>query len=714
MNKKILGVAALATLSTLSLASCGEKDTRPVIDAIILYKSDNGMTYRQQDSTTLVNGQKVKIGDMLPTWVELQNKFGVRFNDAADYSQSSTKNAVNKYMQDGYKGVKGEAVDLVMSTNSQTKDMANAKKLIALSDHLDQMPNFKAYLDSHPSIKAQLTQADGKIYSTPYFDGVDSVEKYLMMNADFVTKLLDGDSVPTGLDTATVINAAYTEFYGDVSGEKITVVNKEHNGSYELVVGKTTNSSAITAQNAKGTLNGVNTVTALRNYIDEAYRYNDELKALYPNRSDVFLSASACYNVDDLVALYRAVKTNPQYLTGTDTVNVFFTRNGEANRQKGVIELASFFGVRGISAESEKFYFDKNGELQDARINEDTYKAFQKLNQMYQEGLIIDNYDKGFGGVPKNEWRKEFLSKGTGFSSYDYTGTTSPYCGEGTATPNYTAVLPPVAKWDVEEGPNGEDLNNFFHFSEDARALKDGGWVVPTTCDDAVLDKVLAIMDYMFTDEGADLQDYGPNTTDFRKAVTTYDENGNRVDPDPNSTDDGVMIVNNKTSVVIADKVLEDMKARSKNWNDYYRQFVGSTQGIGHIRSDGLDYQNMGASLQAGMENVSLAIKYGSMYITVTSTTGTFFSCVPSTFALQPNETTTIDANCKYFADLWKEDSSNSTCGYTPLIKDASKISDAAIAAILSSTNVDPINQYYLPAYRRAYADSMENLESLK
>lgn len=707
MNKKILGAAALATLSTLGLASCGEKDNRPVIDAIILYKSDNGMTYRQPDSTELVNGAKVKTGDMLPTWVEIENKFGIRFNDAADYSQSSTKNAVNKYQQDGYKGVNGEAVDLVMSTNAQTKDMANVGKLIALSDYLDKMPNFAEYLANNPSIKAQLTQADGKIYSTPYFDGVDSVEKYLMMNADFVTELLDGD-LPTNLDTSAKVTKAYTEFYGNVSGQTVTVVNKEHNGTYELVIGDTTASSAVAAQDAKGELNGRNTVEALRAYIDEAYRYNDELEALYPNRSDVFLSASACYNVDDLVALYRAVKANPRFLTGTDTVNVFFTRSGEANRQKGVIELAQLFGVRGMSAEAEKFYFDADGELQDARINEDTYKAFQKLNQMYQEGLIVQNYDAGFGGTPKNEWRKEFLTKGTGFSSYDYTGTTSPYCGEGTATPNYTAVLPPVANWGVTEGPDGEELNTFFHFTEDTRALKDGGWVVPNTCDPAILDTVLAIMDYMFTDEGADLQDYGPNTTDFRKAVTTYDEDGNRIDPNPNSTDDGVMIVNGKTSVVIADKVLQDMKARNKNWNDYYRQFVGSTQGIGHIRSDGLDYQNMGTSLQKGMENVSLAIEYGAMYITITSTTGTFFSCVPSTFALQSNETTLIDANCKYFADLYKEDSSNSTCGYTPLIKDASKISDSAIALILASANVDPVNQYYLTAYRRAYEESLE------
>ncbi len=713
MNKKIVGSVALAAVAALGLTACSEKRDPNTIDAVIVYKTNSGMTYRQEDSTTLLNGKTYQRGDLLPMWEELEKKFGVKFNDAADYSQDSTKGTVTKFMQDNYVAG-GQKIELLMTMNSQTTEMANAEKLVPLSDHLDEMPNFKAYLESHPAVEAQLKQADGKIYNTPYFDGVDAVEKYYMINADYVKKLLDDEYPVSSMNTTTgdkelKVGTVYTAFYPEVAGSKVSVTNAAGTDAIDLVIGSSSQGkNAIEIQNNLSTKNGQTLVQALRDYIDDAYRYGD-YEDLYPNRSDVFLSDSACYNVDDMVALWRCIKANPSYLTGgaSNTINVFFPRSGEANRQRGVVELASAFGVRGMSAEKEKLYFDNEGELHDARIEKETYVALQKLNQIYQEGLIVPNYQSGAGGQPKNEWRKELLGNGTGAASYDYTGTTSPYVKEGTLSESYTAILPPAAKWDVDVDPNGDELTaDFIHFTEDCRALKDGGWCIPSNYDYSDLSTLLKIMDYIFTDEGADLQDYGPNTTDFRAKVIEYDENGKRITTaakDP----DAMITVNGKDCVIISDKLMADITARNKNWNDYYRQFVGSTQGIGHIRSDGLDYQTTGKTLRDGMANVDSAIQAGSMYICRTDSTGTFYSCVPSSFALTQAQTNNINTYCKYFADCWKEDSGSNTAAYTKYVTDASTITDEQIAVILSETNVNPVNQYYLPAYKKAYEDSI-------
>ena len=733
MKRKIFGALALAGVAALGLVGC--KDDTPAefnptgstdspdgyIDAIILYKNNSGMTYQQDAATTLVDGTSASKGDLLPMWKELEKEFGVKFRDAGDYAQNSTKDSVNKYRNDGYKGKDGQNVELVMSTNSLTKDMANEKKLYPLNKHLDKMPHFKEYLEENPAVAAQLYQADGNIYSTPYFDGKDSVEKYLMLNTDYVKMLLDDEydgkiaanSKVTSYDTSTFNNGntVYTPFYTEsLKGKTVSVVGTDGK-LYKLSINSDKN--PIKMQNDLASKTGATLVQALKDYIDEAYRYDDATRALYPNRSDVFVSASACYNMDDLVALFRCVKANPKYLLDdpeAKNIEVFFPRSGESNRERQVLELISMFGVRGISAESEKLYFDKNGDLQDMRVNKDAYDAIRKLNEMYQEGLIVQNYQNGYNNVAKNEWRSTLLAEGTGFSSYDYTGTTSPYVDEKSRSASYTAVLPAAAMWDVDKGPNGEDLCDLIHFSEDSRALKDGGWVIPADADADMIDKCLEIMDFMFTDEGADLQDYGPNNTSYRAKVIEYNDDHSRKTTAANDPD-AMMVVNGKDCVIIAEGIFTDMEARDKNWNDYYRQFIGSTHGIGHIRSDGLDFETTVQSLRDGMSNVSAAIACGAMYICTTETTGTFFSCAPSSYSINQTQQGLIDTNCKTLRDIWNEDSSSQSTGYTKFVITNTEITEAAINLLLSEQVIKNNNDYYLKFYRQAYEDSLQYIE---
>lgn len=675
-------------------------DTTNTIDAIILTDSQTGMTYRRHESANLPDGTVLNFGDVLPTWKEIGNKFNVTFNDEGNYIASTNNYSIELWKSNNYYGVNGRNVDLIM-INQQVSELANNDKLIALSDYLDLMPNYKQFLEENPSIAAQLKQADGKIYSTPMFDGYNYIEKTLMLNADFVTKLLDSDT--TSFDTDTIIDSYYTEFYPNMSGEILTVVNSTQSGTIDITIGETKASSAITAQESLGVLNGYNTATALRNYIDEAYRYNDELKTLYPKRSDVFLSASACYNVDDLVALFRAVKTNPKFLINKNTINVFFTRNGLAEREKDLASISAFFGARGLDSEYDELYFDNDGNLHDARIEETTYKAFQKIQQMYQEGLIVEDFDKGYGGVESSEWRENLLEEGSAFATYDYFNSTAYYCRGDSLTPNLIATLPPVVNWQVTNAPDGTKLNNFFHFSESNRSAKIRGFAIPYNYD-ADLKTLLGILDFMYTDEGSDLQNYGPNTIYYRSAVTTYDEDtGKRI------LDDSIMTAVDYSFVKISDYVLNEMNNYNLQWKEYYNKFVGSCFGIGHIRSFGLEYQTMTVPMQNGLNNINLAIKYKAMYLAnnETENMGTFFGSVPLTFVLTKDEQSNIDNYCQNIINLWSE--TGNSCGYVELLKNADMISDEAIAKILTEDNIYNINTYYLPAYERAYQWSISS-----
>ena len=184
MTKKVLGAAALAAVAACCLTSCdgntGKYDK--TLDIAVVYKSDQGPSYQQATSFD-VDGVTYTKGDLLPMWEVLEDKFQVNINDAGDYQQNSTEKAAQAFIDKGNKGVNGENVELLMATLNQITTLATAtggSQLVSLSDLMEagKMPNYKKYLDEHPSVKAQLQQADGNIYSAVYFDGVDDIEKY--------------------------------------------------------------------------------------------------------------------------------------------------------------------------------------------------------------------------------------------------------------------------------------------------------------------------------------------------------------------------------------------------------------------------------------------------------------------------------------------------------------------------------------------------------
>ena len=708
---KILGGVALATIAGLGLTACDDSSSN-TLDISVVYKEDQGPTYKQATSFE-VDGKTYTNGSLLPMWEVLQEKFGVTIKDVGNYQSGSTQSSAQAFMDNQFKGVGGENVELLMATLSQVTTMYTTGNLTPISDYFDQMPNFSKYLEDHPSVWNQLKQADGKVYSAVYFDGVDDIEKYFMISSSYVKKLLDGDTLPSNLDTATKITEAYQPFNEEDKDYDVLVTDADGTGSTTVHVSY--DHSAIYKQNQLSTLDGKNLVESLRKHIDDTYMNLEDANGdkLYTNRSDVFLTNRAAYNTDDFIALWRCIKTNPQYLNGSNSIDVFVPRNNDSNRQRQVLSLMQMFGQKGADAEKERLYFDQNGELQDARTQDNSYAVINIINTLYKEGLIIQEYDGTAG--QSTSWRDQKLEDGTGAVFYDYAQSTAAVVPDDMLDHmGLVAIMPPAVDWGIYE-KDGEKLGNgdgtYIHFSEDARSLKTGAWCIPSNADSDMIETAVSIIDYFYSDEGADLCDFGPNTTTYRKAVTTYDENGNRVDPNPDSLDDGVGVYKGDTYVVVADRIYDQITNMNENlglsggWFEYYTRFVGNSLGFGNIRSSALEYQFVEQEyMQPAMSEVSEAIAAGSMLICDTAAhkgSSLFFSCVPTSFPLTDNENQLIESVANgTINEAWRENSKNKTCGYTALIKNGVNASQlSSFKAVYEQTN-----NAFLNTYRTVYA----------
>ena len=77
---------------------------------------------------------------------------------------------------------------MLSGTAAQLSENGEAGLLVNIADYLDQMPNFKAYLDENPIVKLSITgnTDTGAIYFSPYFDGVNDIERMPLMRMDWV------------------------------------------------------------------------------------------------------------------------------------------------------------------------------------------------------------------------------------------------------------------------------------------------------------------------------------------------------------------------------------------------------------------------------------------------------------------------------------------------------------------------------------------------
>ena len=538
------------------------------------------------EGITLADGNTYHAGDLKPTWVEVENVLHVVFEDKYQ-GNSSTKEF--EYWKERLTDV-----DMLSGTASTLTEYGEAGSIVNIAEYLDMMPNFKAYLDANPIVRLSITgnTDTGAIYFSPYFDGVNDIEKMPLMRTDWVVKLLDGEGEFTAEQSHDLAAAVY-EPYMPTSGKvDIDVVNLEGTAVETITKDYDAAGNIVDTMNkalASGKVDGVAAVNMLREYIDKAYN------GYYgTTRSNLFCGQNAAWDADELVALLRCVVANSYTLNGTDTIQGLFTRE-EANLQRRSDMFrfcGTLFGVRGLESRQDYLYVGADGLLHDARQEEDTYIALERMNAMVQEGLI----SKAFVDM-SDEKTQTYLENDLGFMHYDYNQTQTLY--NATALQEgekYMAVMVPVARWFDGTDPNGV----YMRFTESWRSVKTDGWGIskPGVGDDQdKLYAALALIDFAYSPEGQILMSYGPDA--FIK-----------------TNDDGSYVTfnfNGKEMPVIADATYAELwEKASGNYTNYARQYLGST--LSFVKSQAFEYQCTHEVGREGAGYISTAIALGTIH----------------------------------------------------------------------------------------------------
>ena len=562
---------------------------------------------------TLADGKTYNSGDLKPTWQYISNLLGFVIEDRY---QGNSANKEFEYWKE-----KLGDVDIVSGTASQLSEYGESGAIVNIAEYLDRMPNFKAYLEANPIVRLSITgNVDtGAIYFSPYFDGVNDIERMPLMRVDWVKKLLDGEGEFTA-DACKTLAAPVYEPYMPTSGSiDIDVVTPDGTAVETISKNYDAAGNIVANMNAAGELDGVAAVNMLREYIDKAYNgyYGTE-------RADLFIGQNAAWDVDELVALLRCVVANPQTLNGTDSIQGLFSREDDNLARQ--LDLARFvgllFGVRGLEARSDYLFFDADGNLHDARQEVATYEALGRMHDIAQEGLISQNYMNTADGKTKF-----YLENDMGFMEYDYNSTQTLYndpsqnvFDEGE---KFMAVLVPVSRW------NDGKTETIMRFTESWRSVKTDGWAISAAGvkgNDDKLNAALKLIDYAYSPEGMILMSFGPDA--FIKMeggkYVTFDFNGSQM-PE------------------IADATRAELWEKAKgNYTNYARQYLGST--LSFAKSQAFEFQCTSDVGREGAGHLSVAIAKGVIHHPELAVTDNpWYMSVPTVFPATKEETDLIN-----------------------------------------------------------------------
>ncbi len=527
------------------------------------------------EGIVLADGKTYQAGDLKPTWVEVENRLGMKFEDKFTGAGSATKEF--EYWKDRL-----NEVDMISGAAGQLTEYGEAGSVVNIAEYLDMMPNFKAYLDANPIVRLSITgnTSTGAIYFSPYFDGVNDIERMPLMRTDWVQKLLDGEGEFTAEKSGTTAAPVY-EPYMPTSGKvTVDVVNLEGTAVESVTKDYDAAGNIVALMNEAGSIDGVTAVNMLRTYIDTAYAgyYGTE-------RSNLFIGQNAAWDADELVALLRCVVANAPTLNGTDTIQGLFSREDNNNQRR--VDMFRFagtlFGVRGLESRQDYLYIGADGKLHDSRTEPATYQAMEKMNAMAKEGLI----SKSFIDMSE-ESTATMLENDLGFMHYDYNQTQTVYNAtklqEGE---KYMAVMVPVARWN-----DGEE--KFMRFTESWRSVKTDGWAISiagVNGDQDKLNACLKLIDYAFSPEGQILMSYGPDA--FIKQGETF-------------------LFNGVEMPVIADATFAELwEKASGNYTNYARFYLGST--LSFAKSQAFEYQCTHEVGKEGAGKISVAIGLGTI-----------------------------------------------------------------------------------------------------
>jgi putative aldouronate transport system substrate-binding protein len=577
----------LAAVMLLSLAAAAAHAEQTYAAGTVLrmatgYNSaKTGITFDAEtagEGVTLADGKTYNTGDLKPTWQALEEILGVKFESKYQGNGSAKE---FEYWKDRL-----AEVDMVSGPATTLNEYGETGLLVNLAEYMDKLPNFKAYLDANPIVRLSImgNTSTGAIYFSPYFDGVNDIERMPLMRVDYAAKLLDGEGA-FAADACNKLAAPVYQPYMPTSG-KVEIETPTLDGTATEVVTKDYDAygNIVAKMNEAGELDGVAAVNMLREYIDKTYN------GYYGTaRSNLFIGQNAAWDADELVALLRCVVANPQSLNGTDSIQGLFSREDNNNQRRvDMYRLAGhLFGVRGMESRQDYLYFETDGKLHDARQEAVTFTALGRMHDLVAEGLI----SKAFVDAAE-ENSSTYLENDNGFMSYDYNQTQTVMNATKLQSENgekYMAIMVPVAKWF-----DGTEGGVFMRFTESWRSVKTDAWAISKAGVEAnpgALDKALALIDYAYSPEGQILMSYGPAA--FIKEGATF-------------------LFNGKEMPVIADATYAELWEKAKgNYTNYARQYLGST--LSFVKSQAFEYQCTHEVGREGAGYISTAIGLGTI-----------------------------------------------------------------------------------------------------
>ena len=606
------------------------------IDANVVYNRNYGITYngalKNASTVNPIDGLTYAVGDTLPAWKEFATKLGLASINQAGLYGSNDASSYNMVRENNFIGINGEQTDIFSNTTANLKALAADKKLVDLLPYLNsgKMPAFNRFLNNNPEIASEIL-VNGGIYYLPYFDGYQNFEKSFILDTAIVEKLLDED-LPEG--TGNLLAGASADInskglkgspvaepyidgnYNYPSATQISIVNPNTKTAVKVNVAQTSN--IIKDQNAllavtDGSTTGKDLIDQFKNYARAAY--GDIIDNYYDGKiSKMFTSVGACYNADDLVALLRIFKANPDVLYGSadayDEVVPVFPRGGADNRVYNILQFgATLYGVQGFDSELDNLYIGADGKMHDAQTTKASYDLLDKLNGLYSEGLIEEGfwvYRTGTIGVD-TYFKKTANNPTFGLLEYDYIATQTVsndlYKGIGTdPSKRKTAacgfdfsnmeikgiapVLSPLTYVSTNSSDINQDLDDtegktIQRYYESNRTIKGTSWAIPYNSDN--IDSAIALMDLMFTKEGWEIQNFGPSDYwDYQNIL-------------------GV------ETPVIKDIIFEHALASNIDIWTYFYGFMGTALGIAHYRPITLDLQTASRYSQEAYINLVLA-----------------------------------------------------------------------------------------------------------
>lgn len=461
--------------SNTETPSAGEKNLNLTDTLKINYAVGNNqrtLTYNQSTPLTMPDGKVVVQGDLKPMWQYVSEQLGFQLQDVAVQDQKAEEMiqiAAATSFTDAtvYGGAQGQ---VYMQYGTQGY-------LLDLNKRLDDMPDFKAYIEKYPNIKSSITASDGGIYYIPYVAEIGNYARGFHGRQTWISGLLDSDA---SLESETkTLKVAY-EGYWDRNDTNV-----------------------IALQNAAAKNGTLTRDEALRTLLDY-------IKATYPDLakpSDLYLGVNAQYDIDELIALWRVMELSPRTLSKLSTgkvvedaeISPYFVR--QSSYREDLLRLSAYFGgqrTHGADSYGSRFYLNKDGELTFSYAEDGMIDVYDYLRQIYSEGLIHtefadlnnkDNFRSALYSSDDNEGQRQF-----GFMIFDWFASTT------AANDDVVAMLPPVTQVGSED---------FIHFIENTRTIKPEGWAISSDASEEEINAALQLFNYFFTEEGNIVQNYG-------------------------------------------------------------------------------------------------------------------------------------------------------------------------------------------------------------